>query len=146
MSSLAGRAIASTAGLFVAMALILFVPPWTLDWWQAWLFLAVYFGGAIALMLDLLKRDPALLERRMKAGPWAEERLAQKVIMLVASAGFIALQLIPAFDRRYGWSACRPRLPCSATRSCWPAATACGASSARTASPRRGSNSRRTSA
>jgi len=84
------------------MALMLFAPPWTFDWWQAWLFLAVYFGGSVALMLDLLKRDPALLERRMKAGPLAEERLAQKIIMLFASAGFAALLVVPALDRRYG--------------------------------------------
>jgi protein-S-isoprenylcysteine O-methyltransferase Ste14 len=102
--SLATRAYVSTAGLFVVMAALLFGPAGTLDWWQAWLFLAVYFGGAIALTVDLLKRDPALGERRMKAGPWAEERLAQKIIMVVASAGFIGLLLIPAFDRRYGWS------------------------------------------
>jgi protein-S-isoprenylcysteine O-methyltransferase Ste14 len=55
-------------------------------------------------MLDLAKRDPALLERRMKAGPWAEERLEQKIIMMIASLGFFGLLLIPAFDRRFGWS------------------------------------------
>jgi protein-S-isoprenylcysteine O-methyltransferase Ste14 len=108
MTSLATRAFASTVALFVVMALLLFAPPWTLDWWQAWLFLIVYFGGAIALMLDLLKRDPALLERRMKAGPWAEERLSQKIIMTVASLGFVGLVVIPALDRRFGWSDVSP--------------------------------------
>jgi protein-S-isoprenylcysteine O-methyltransferase Ste14 len=104
MHSLTTRAYASAAGLFIVMALLLFVPPWTLDWWQAWLFLAVYFGGSLVLMLDLAKRDPALLERRMKAGPWAEERLSQKIIMTIASLGFVGLVLIPAFDHHYGWS------------------------------------------
>jgi protein-S-isoprenylcysteine O-methyltransferase Ste14 len=108
MTSLATRAFASTVALFVVMALLLFAPPWTLDWWQAWLFLIVYFGGAIALMLDLLKRDPALLERRMKAGPWAEERLSQKIIMTIASLGFVGLVVIPALDRRFGWSDVSP--------------------------------------
>lgn len=104
MTALTTRSFVSAVSLFVAMALLLFVPPWTLDWWQAWLFLAVYFGGSLALMLDLAKRDPALLERRMKGGPWAEERLEQKIIMTLASLGFFALLLIPAFDRRFGWS------------------------------------------
>jgi protein-S-isoprenylcysteine O-methyltransferase Ste14 len=104
MTSLTTRALASAAGLFVVMALLLFVPPWTLDWWQAWLFLAVYFGGSLALMLDLAKRDSALLERRMKAGPWAEERLSQKIIMTFTSLGFFGLLVIPALDRRFGWS------------------------------------------
>src|SRR5579871_6185987 len=101
MTLLSFGAFASAAGLFLVMAALLFVPPWTFDWWQAWLFLAVYFGGSIALMLDLAKHDPALLARRMRAGPWAEERLAQKIIMTFASSGFFALLLIPAFDRRY---------------------------------------------
>jgi len=104
MTALTFRALASAAGLFVVMAILLFGPPWTLDWWQAWLFLVVYFAGAIVMMFDLAKRDPALLERRMKAGPWAEERLAQKIIMTVASLSFVALVVIPAFDRRFGWS------------------------------------------
>ncbi len=104
MTSLALRALASAAVLFVVMALLLFVPPWTLDWWQAWLFLIVYFGGSLVVMLELAKRDPALLERRMKGGPWAEERLSQKIIMTFASLGFVGLLLIPAFDRRFGWS------------------------------------------
>lgn len=108
MTSLATRAFLSAGGLFVVMAALLFAPPWTLDWWQAWLFLAVYFGASIALMLDLMKRDPALLERRMKAGPWAEERLAQKIIMTIASLGFIGLVVIPALDRRFGWSHLSP--------------------------------------
>lgn len=108
MTSLATRAFVSAAGLFVVMAALLFAPPWTLDWWQAWLFLAVYFGGSTALMLDLAKRDPALLERRMKGGPWAEERLSQKIIMTIASLGFVALLVIPALDRRFGWSQASP--------------------------------------
>jgi protein-S-isoprenylcysteine O-methyltransferase Ste14 len=104
MASLAFRALLSAAALFVVMAILLFAPPWTFNWWQAWLFLFVYFGSSIVLMLDLAKRDPALLERRMKAGPWAEERLSQKIIMTIASLGFIGLLVIPALDRRYGWS------------------------------------------
>jgi protein-S-isoprenylcysteine O-methyltransferase Ste14 len=104
MTALTTRSFASAAALFVVMAAVLFGPPWTLDWWQAWLFLVVYFGGAAVLTLDLAKRDPALLERRMKGGPWAEERLSQKIIMTITSLGFVGLILIPALDRRYGWS------------------------------------------
>jgi protein-S-isoprenylcysteine O-methyltransferase Ste14 len=51
-----------------------------------------------------MRHDPALLERRMKGGPTAETRSAEKVIMLAASAGFIALLVVSALDYRYGWS------------------------------------------
>jgi protein-S-isoprenylcysteine O-methyltransferase Ste14 len=55
--------------------------------------------------LYLLRRDPALLERRMSGGPTAEKRPAQRLIMLGTSLGFIALLVVPALDHRFGWSA-----------------------------------------
>ena len=79
MTRLAQRAIASLVGLLLVMAALLFGLAWTFDYWQAWIFLAVYFGGSTALTLQLLKNDPALLERRMKGAPFAEERLSQKI-------------------------------------------------------------------
>jgi protein-S-isoprenylcysteine O-methyltransferase Ste14 len=104
MMSLAHRALEATLWMFVATALLLFVPPWTLCWWQAWMFLVVYFGGSLALIIDLMARDRALLERRMRAGPWAEDRVEQKIIMAIASLAFLLLLLIPALDKRLGWS------------------------------------------
>jgi len=53
----------------------------------------------------LLRRDPALLERRMRGGPTAEKRPVERVIMAFTSIGFIALLVVPALDRRFGWSA-----------------------------------------
>src|SRR5262245_56632645 len=55
-----------------------------------------------------MRHDPALLESRMSAGPTAEKRPAQKLIMLGTSLGFIALLVVPALDRRRGWSAVPP--------------------------------------
>jgi protein-S-isoprenylcysteine O-methyltransferase Ste14 len=52
-----------------------------------------------------MRKDPALLKRRMRGGPTAEKQPAQKFIMLCTSIGFIALLVVPAFDRRFGWSA-----------------------------------------
>jgi protein-S-isoprenylcysteine O-methyltransferase Ste14 len=51
-----------------------------------------------------MRRDPALLERRMRGGPLAEKRPAQKRIMVFASIGFLALLVVPALDYRFGWS------------------------------------------
>jgi protein-S-isoprenylcysteine O-methyltransferase Ste14 len=94
----------------VVMAALLFVPAWTLDYWQAWTFLAVYFAGSVAITLYLMKKDPELLERRMRGGPTAEKATTQKIIMSIASLGFIALVVVPALDHRFGWS----RMPPSA--------------------------------
>ncbi len=94
--------------LFLAMASLLFIPAWTLDYWQAWTFLAVYFAWSLAITLYLMKKDPKLLQRRMSGGPWAEKEPVQKIIMSVASLGFIGLLVIPAFDHRFAWSSMPP--------------------------------------
>jgi protein-S-isoprenylcysteine O-methyltransferase Ste14 len=92
------------AAYTVAMGLLLFVPAGTVRYWQGWIYLTIVVGAALVTMLDLLARDPALLERRMVGGPTAEKRPVQRVIMAVASAAFIAMVLVPALDHRFGWS------------------------------------------
>lgn len=87
------------------MALLLFVPAGTVRYWHAWVYLAIFSGASALTTLDLAKRDPALLARRMSGGPTAEKRPAQRIIMLFMSIGFIALLVVPALDRRFGWSA-----------------------------------------
>ena len=98
------RAFGALAILFAVMVLLLFVSAGTLHYWQAWFFLLVYFGVSIAITLYLVRKDPALLARRMSGGPFAEKEPAQRIIMWLASAGFIALIIVPALDHRFGWS------------------------------------------
>ena len=86
------------------MALVLFLPAWTIDYWQAWVYLGIFFGASIPITVYLMKNNPALLRRRMRAGPTAEKRKSQKIAMLLASTGFIAVLVVPCFDHRFGWS------------------------------------------
>lgn len=86
------------------MSALIFVPAGTLDYWQAWTFLAVFFVSSTAITLYLMRKDPGLLGRRMSGGPAAEKEAAQQVIMVFASLGFIGLLVVPALDRRFAWS------------------------------------------
>jgi protein-S-isoprenylcysteine O-methyltransferase Ste14 len=104
MNNLHTNALVALLLLFLVMAALLFIPPWTFDYWQAWTFLAVYFAASAAITLYLMKKDPQLLARRMSGGPAAEKLPAQKIIMSFTSLGFIGLLVIPALDRRFGWS------------------------------------------
>jgi protein-S-isoprenylcysteine O-methyltransferase Ste14 len=90
--------------LLLIMAALLFIPAWTLGYWQAWTFLAVYFASSLAITLYLMKQDPKLLERRMSGGPTAEKEPTQKIIMFFTSLGFIGLIVFPALDHRFAWS------------------------------------------
>ena len=91
-------------GLAVAMGLLLFVPAGTVRYWQAWGYLAVFLGASLLITIYLMKHDPVLLKRRLRGGPAAEKESSQKIIMLFASTGFIALLIVPALDYRFGWS------------------------------------------
>ncbi|HME80951.1 MAG TPA: isoprenylcysteine carboxylmethyltransferase family protein [Candidatus Eremiobacteraceae bacterium] len=90
--------------VMLGMAALIFIPAWTLHYWQAWTFLAVYFFTSVAVGIYLVRKDPALLERRMSGGPAAENETSQKIIMSIAFAGFVGLLVVPALDHRFGWS------------------------------------------
>lgn len=104
MQALHVRAIRSSLVGLLIMAAILFLPAGTLDYWQAWVFIAVFATTSGALTVYLAIHDPKLLERRMNAGPGAEKEPSQKIIILLVTAGFLALLVVPAFDQRFGWS------------------------------------------
>jgi protein-S-isoprenylcysteine O-methyltransferase Ste14 len=104
MNILTIKAFGGLLFLLLVIAALLFIPAWTLDYRQAWTFLAVYFASSLAITLYLMKKDPKLLERRMSGGPTAEKEPTQKIIMSFASLGFIGLIIVPALDHRLAWS------------------------------------------
>jgi protein-S-isoprenylcysteine O-methyltransferase Ste14 len=104
MSGVDVKAWLGLVALAVVMAALLFGTAGTLHYWQAWLFLAVFLGASALITLYLMRHDPALLRRRLVGGPTAEKEPAQKIIVLLASIGFIALMAVPALGRRFGWA------------------------------------------
>lgn len=94
---------ASVLGV-IAMAALLFIPAGTFNYWQAWIFMAVFAISSSAVTVYLARHDPQLLERRLNAGPTAEKEKAQKIIMSFAMLGFLALLVVPALDYRFKWS------------------------------------------
>ncbi len=89
---------------FVAFGIVLFVPAWTLNYWQAWVFILVFTACANGIGVYLSIKDPVLLERRKQFGPAAEQSPAQKVIMSLTLLGVLALLVFSALDHRFGWS------------------------------------------
>ncbi len=110
MTTLKKKALGSLFIMFLVLASILFLGAWTLRYWQAWAYLAVFFAASALITFYLAKHDPALLKRRLRGGPWAEKERAQKIIMVFTSIGFIGLIVVPALDFRFGWSAMPPWL------------------------------------
>ena len=98
------RLLLALTGLIAVMAALIFVPAGTVNYWQAWLFLACYLDASVIVAAWLVRNDRALLERRMRGGPFAEGERSQKIIMTITSIGFVALLVVPGLDRRFGWS------------------------------------------
>ncbi len=90
--------------LAVVVDLLLFVSAGTIHYWQAWIFMGVYFGASLLITVYLMKKNPELLKHRLSGGPTAEKNKTQKIVMLFASAGFISSLVVPALDHRFMWS------------------------------------------
>lgn len=96
------RAVLTYAAALAILALMFFVPAGTLDYWQAWLYLAILFGLMAGLGTFLVLNEPELLERRLRT---RETELRQKRIIKSSYAVFGLAFLLPGLDRRFGWSA-----------------------------------------
>jgi protein-S-isoprenylcysteine O-methyltransferase Ste14 len=90
-------------GLIFFIALI-FGTAGTWEYWQGWVFLAVFAASTTAFTLYLALYDTPLLERRLKAGPWHEKEPSQKIIVSLIFLAFFAFIILPILDYRYGLS------------------------------------------
>jgi protein-S-isoprenylcysteine O-methyltransferase Ste14 len=94
------------SGLFgvVFFGVLLFLPAGTLNYWQAWVFIAVFIVATMIPSIYLAVKDPAALQRRMKAGPTAETRTVQKFVISGTIVAVVAVLVVSALDHRFGWS------------------------------------------
>lgn len=102
--SLDSRAIKATLEFLIALAVLIFLSAGSLRYWQGWIFWVHFSAWVGAVTLYFLKHDPALVERRLRAGPGAERKASQKPIQLAAAIIFAATFVGSALDYRFGWS------------------------------------------
>lgn len=103
MKTAVQAALSSVIGLAV-FGLLVFVPAGTFDYWRGWAFIAVFAAATLIPSVYLAVKNPDALRRRMQAGPAAETRPLQKVIIAVAFLSMGAMIAISALDFRFGWS------------------------------------------
>jgi protein-S-isoprenylcysteine O-methyltransferase Ste14 len=88
--------------------LAIFLPAGTLQYRQAWVYLAVFIATTLLPSLYLAVKNPAALRRRMKGGPTAETRPIQRVVMVATLGAVVAQLVVSALDHRFGWSSVPP--------------------------------------
>lgn len=81
--------------------LVLFIPAWSLKFWQGWLFMVSLFWPTLFTGIYLYKYDPQLLERRLR---YKEKVKQQQIIITISNIVFFIWILVPWLDYRYGWS------------------------------------------
>jgi protein-S-isoprenylcysteine O-methyltransferase Ste14 len=104
MSANARKALTGLLKSLILMAVMLFLLAWSLRYQEGWIFLAVLGTLSAVVILYLDKHDPALLERRLKAGPVDEKEPSQKRIQLATSIVGILIVALPGLDHRMHWS------------------------------------------
>jgi protein-S-isoprenylcysteine O-methyltransferase Ste14 len=110
MNNLSFRAVRAALFGFIWFFAVIFIPAWTLNYWQGWAFfltLAIFTSLATIYMA---LHDKKLLESRLNMGSRAEKTLIQKVITAIGAPVFVASIVIMVFDHRFGWSPAVPGL------------------------------------
>jgi len=98
------KLITSFPVLFLFMGIPIFLAAWTFKYWEAWVFLLIFSAATMIHGLILFKYAPDVLARRIKAGPLAEKRPVQKLIMTLIVLSFMGFLVLCGFDHRFGWS------------------------------------------
>src|SRR4051812_17061279 len=107
MDDLAKRALLGLAKFQLFLALVIFLPVWSLRYWQGWLYWVISGLACLALGLYFARHDPALVARRMQAGPKAEKEPRQKLILTCASVTLVAVYVVSGLDIASAGRQCR---------------------------------------
>ena len=102
---IAGLLLAAVAIVFLGLVLWL-SGDWR--WVEGWIF-GIWWVSLIAAVLFWLHyRDPALLAERFRMPGTGGESRSDVAILIAMKLCFLALIVVPALDKRFGWT---PRLP-----------------------------------
>lgn len=82
------------------IGLFLFLPAWTFNYPNAWLFLALLFIPMFIAGVVMMVKNPDLLKKRLNA---KEKESEQKVVLLLSALMFIGGFIVCALDFRFKW-------------------------------------------
>ena len=86
-------------GVILVVALI-FLPAWSLAFWQGWLLMAVLFIPMFVAGIVMLCVKPELLKRRLQA---KEKRKTQDLVIKLSGLMFIVGFVVAGLNFRFGW-------------------------------------------
>ena len=100
-SKLIVNAIVKYLAGFLMVGVLLFLPAGTLNYWNAWLFIALLFIPMFFLGVALAVKSPELLQKRLNS---KEKESEQSVVVSLSFVMFLGGFMVSALDFRFGWS------------------------------------------
>ena len=88
-----------TIGL-ILIALLIFIPANTINYWNGWLFIALLFIPMLIAGIILIIKNPELLRKRLNA---KEKETEQKQVVLLSGIMFIIGFIIAGLNFKYKW-------------------------------------------
>lgn len=82
------------------MAALLLIPAGTIRFWRAWLLMGVLFVPMFFAGLILLKKNPALLKKRLNA---REKEKEQKGVVALSGIMFLTAFILAGLNERFRW-------------------------------------------
>lgn len=84
----------------ILLGVLLFVPAWSLRYWQGWLLMGILFVPMFAAGLVLMAKNQDLLRKRLNA---KEQEAEQKTVVRLSGLLFFAAFVIAGLNWRFGW-------------------------------------------
>ncbi len=84
----------------IAIALLIFLPAGSLEFWNGWLFMGLLFIPMFIAGIVLMIINPELLKKRLNA---KEKETEQKQVLLLSSIMFLSGFIISGLNYRYKW-------------------------------------------
>lgn len=92
------------SGKFLAgvllLGILIFLPAWSLRFWQGWLLMGILFIPMFLAGIVLLAKNPDLLRKRLDA---REEQQEQKAVIALSGMMFVAAFVLAGLNWRFGW-------------------------------------------
>lgn len=85
----------------IILALLLFIPAGTLNYFNGWLLIALLFIPMTIAGIVIFIKSPELLKRRLNA---KEEENEQKIVLVVSAITFLFAFVIAGLNFRFKWS------------------------------------------
>lgn len=84
----------------VLIGLLLFLPAWSLKYWNGWLFLGILFVPMFIAGIVMMFKNPELLKKRLNA---KEEEREQKTVIALSGLMFLAAFIVAGLNFRFQW-------------------------------------------